>query len=73
MIAKILKHFVFYIMIYLLDIKVQLKKLNKIKKIIIFLFFLILEKLDYLVRIWTNKKNIKNIPKYISKNTSKNY
>ena len=51
-----------------LDIKVQLKKLKKIKNNIFFIFF-DPRKNEYLVRVWANKKNIKNIPKYILKKT----
>jgi hypothetical protein len=51
-----------------LDIQVQLKKFNIIKKDNFFIFS-DPRKNDYLVRVWTNIKNIKNIPKYISKET----
>ena len=54
-----------------LDIKVQgLKKLKIIKNDNFFIFS-DPRKNEYLVRVWANKKNIKNIPKYIKKTPRK--
>ena len=48
-----------------LDIQVQLKKFKIIKNDNFFIFS-DPRKNEYLARVWVNKKNIKNIPKYIS-------